>query len=91
MEETYKTIKALIEENRNEEAIERLEEILAKDDKQDMAYYLKGNIYRKKQDWANAVNNYTKAMELNPESPATQAKQMCIEVLNFYNTDMFNH
>ncbi len=91
MEETYKIIKSLIEDNKNEEAIERLEDIIAKDDKQEMAYYLLGNIYRKKQDWANAVNSYVKAIDINPESPAVQSKEMCIDVLKFYNTDMYNH
>lgn len=91
MEEAYKIIKSLIEDNKNEEAIERLEAIIAKDDKQEMAYYLLGNIYRKKQDWANAVNSYVKAIDINPESPAVQSKEMCIDVLKFYNTDMYNH
>ncbi|MFA7082292.1 MAG: tetratricopeptide repeat protein [Bacteroidales bacterium] len=91
MEETYKIIKSLIEENKNEEAIERLEDIIEKDDRQEMAYYLLGNIYRKKQDWANAVNSYVKAIDINPESPAVQSKEMCIDVLKFYNTDMYNH
>ncbi len=91
MEEAYKIIKSLIEDNKNEEAIGRLEAIIAKDDKQEMAYYLLGNIYRKKQDWANAVNSYVKAIAINPESPAVQSKEMCIDVLKFYNTDMYNH
>ncbi|HHT03577.1 MAG TPA: tetratricopeptide repeat protein [Bacteroidales bacterium] len=91
MEEEYKIIKALIEENKNEEAIEKLDDIISKDDKQEMAYYLKGNIHRKKQDWANAINNYVKAIDLNPDSPAVQAKNMCIEVLDFFNTDLYNH
>ena len=80
-----------MEDNKNEEAIGRLEAIIAKDDKQEMAYYLLGNIYRKKQDWANAVNSYVKAIAINPESPAVQSKEMCIDVLKFYNTDMYNH
>ena len=91
MEEAYKIIKSLIEDNKNEEANGRLEAIIAKDDKQEMAYYLLGNIYRKKQDWANAVNSYVKAIDINPESPAVQSKEMCIDVLKFYNTDMYNH
>ena len=91
MEEAYKIIKSLIEDNKNEEAIGRLEAIIAKDDKQEKAYYLLGNIYRKKQDWANAVNSYVKAIDINPESPAVQSKEMCIDVLKFYNTDMYNH
>lgn len=91
MEERYRLIKDLIEENKNEEAIKELEDIIAKDNSQEMAYYLMGNIFRKKQDWANAINNYTKAIDINPNSPAVQAKKMSIEVLNFFNTDMYNH
>ena len=37
-----------------------------------------------------ALNNYQKAIDLNPESPAADARQMVIDILNFFNKDMYN-
>lgn len=91
MEKRYNEIKSLIAEEKVEEAMQKVDEIITEDDKQEMAYYLKGNIYRKKQDWQNAINSYSQAIELNSSSPANDARNMCIEILNFFNTDMYNH
>lgn len=91
MEERYNQIRTLISEENLEQAMKEIDEIIAQDTNQDTAYYLKGNIFRKKQDWQNAINNYTQALEINPSSPAGHAKDMCIEILNFFNTDMYNH
>ena len=55
-----------------------------------MAYYLKGNACRKLGDWQGALNNYQEAININPESPAKDARAMMIDILNFYNKDMFN-
>ena len=37
-----------------------------------------------------ALDNYQYAIELNPDSPAVQARKMAIDILNFYHKDMFN-
>lgn len=55
-----------------------------------MLYYLRGNAYRKKGDWKQALDNYQYAIDLNPDSPAVQARTMAIDILNFYHKDMFN-
>lgn len=91
LEAIYEEIKALIKEEKLEEAMQKIDEIIAQDTNQEMAYYLKGNIYRKRQDWQNAINNYSFAIEINPSSVAVGAKEMCVEILNFFNTDMYNH
>ena len=56
----------------------------------DEAYYLMGNAYRKLGNWQKALNNYQSAIELNPDSPALQARKMVMDILNFYNKDMYN-
>lgn len=56
----------------------------------DEIYYLRGNAYRKLGNWQMALNNYLEAIERNPDSPALQAKEMMMDILNFYNKDMFN-
>ncbi len=56
----------------------------------DEAYYLLGNAYRKTGDWQQALNNYLEAIERNPDSPAAAARDMLMDILNFYNKDMYN-
>lgn len=54
------------------------------------AYYLRGNAYRKLSNWQAALNDYQRAIDLDPTSPAQQARRMVIDILNFYNKDMYN-
>lgn len=84
-------IKQLIAEGKTEEAIRLLDRQLAATPAADEAYFLKGNAYLKQGDVRQALNNYLRAMELNPESPAREAYRMQIDILNFYNKDMYNH
>lgn len=84
-------IKQLIYTGRVEEAIEQLDRYLETHETSDEAWYLRGNAYRKLGDSRQALNNYLRAMELNPDSPAVQAHNMLIDILNFYNKDMYNH
>lgn len=91
IEERYNEVRALMSEEKINEAMIKIDEIISENPNQEIAYYLKGNIYRKQQDWQKAINNYSQAIELNPSSPANEARTMCIEILNFFNTDMYNH
>ncbi|MDR0349127.1 MAG: tetratricopeptide repeat protein [Tannerella sp.] len=84
------TIKQLIYDGKTDEAIRLLDEIITGDPALDEAFYLRGNAFRKAGDWRQALNNYLVAMELNPDSPAHQAYQMIIDILDFYNKDLFN-
>ena len=74
-------------------AIKQLDQLLQDDSVEkdkDMLYYLRGNAYRKKGDWKQALDNYQFAIDINPESPAVQARKMVIDILIFYHKDMFN-
>jgi tetratricopeptide (TPR) repeat protein len=86
-------IKELINDGKTEVAIGLLNEIV-RDDKatiaRDDAYYLLGNAYRKQSDWQNALNNYQKAIDINPDSPAAQARKMLMDILEFFYKDMYN-
>jgi tetratricopeptide (TPR) repeat protein len=53
-------------------------------------WYRKGNLYRKQQDWQHAIDCYLEAIELDPESPAKNAKEMLDNILNFYCKDCYN-
>ena len=73
-------------------AIEALDTLLTQSDfaGKDEVYYLRGNAYRKQGNWQQALNNYQSAIEINPESPALQARKMVMDILEFYHKDMYN-
>ncbi|MCD7932895.1 MAG: tetratricopeptide repeat protein [Tannerellaceae bacterium] len=84
-------VRKLIRENNLEEASRILNAAIEKDPRCAEYYYLLGNVYRKQSDFRRSLNNYLKAIELDPESPAQEAYKMTMDILNFYNKDMFNH
>lgn len=53
-------------------------------------YYQLGNKYRREGNWQEAINNYIAAIELDPNSPAVEAKRMLDDILGYYNKDMYN-
>ena len=84
MNEQLNHIRQLINEGHVDTAISRLNDWLQTASSPTAeAYYLLGNAYRKKGDWQGALNNYQ-------ESPAADARKMVMDILNFYNKDMFN-
>lgn len=89
--EQLNTIKELINQGNVEQAIQQLDKMLQTDfpDKHE-AYYLLGNAYRKQGDWRQALNNYRYSIDLKPESPSRQAHRMAMDILNFFNKDMYN-
>lgn len=91
MTEQLQEIKTLIEQGDTESAIDALTNFIRNDAHvNDEPYYLLGNAYRKKGDWQQALNNYLEAIDRNPESPARAARDMIMDILNFYNKDMYN-
>jgi len=89
--EDFEQIKQLLMEGETDKAISLLTDFAGENPTSDEAFFLLGNAYRKKENWEFALNNYRKAMDLNPDSPAKYAYKMVIDILNFYNKDMFNH
>ncbi len=53
-------------------------------------YYEQGNNYRRQGLWHEAINSYINAAELDPDSPAVEAKRMLDDILNYYNKDIYN-
>ena len=90
MKENLVKIKSLISDGHLETAIKLLTQYIETEQTDDEAYYLLGNAYRKQGNWQMALNNYLEAIERNPGSPAVQAHQMMMDILNFYNKDMYN-
>jgi tetratricopeptide (TPR) repeat protein len=52
--------------------------------------YEQGNAYRKQSQWHEAINCYIQAIELDPDSPAVEAKRMLDDIMAFYCKDMYN-
>jgi tetratricopeptide (TPR) repeat protein len=53
-------------------------------------YYEQGNAFRKQGLWSEAINCYIQAAELDPDSPAVEAKRMLDDILSFYHKDAYN-
>ena len=83
-------IRQWIQAGKTDEAIQLLNEHLAAQPSDDQAWYLRGKAYYKKGEIRLALNDYLEAIARNPESPAQQAYNMAIRILNFYNKDMYN-
>lgn len=84
-------IKELIKKDELDEAIEKLKQyIVLHPECNDEPYYLLGNAYRKTGNWQQALNHYMEAISRNPDSPAVTAKKMLMDILEFYNKDMYN-
>ena len=84
------TAKEMLESGRVEEAIVRLEQMKADSPASDAVCYELGNAYWKKQDWKHCLDNYAEAIRLNPESPAVEMRKMVMDIIGFYNKEMFN-
>ena len=83
-------IKELLNNNEINKAIEALQQIINSDSKCDEALFLLGNAYCKKNAWQQAMNAYCQAIEINPESPALMAYNHLQDIMNFFNTDLYN-
>lgn len=83
-------IRQWIQAGKTDEAIQLLNEHLAAQPSDDQAWYLRGKAYYKKGEIRLALNDYLEAIARNPESPAQQAYNMAMRILNFYNKDMYN-
>lgn len=53
-------------------------------------WYQKGNEARKQSQWHEAINCYIQAIDLDPESPAVEAKRMLEDIMAYYHKDMYN-
>ncbi|MCQ2218815.1 MAG: tetratricopeptide repeat protein [Paludibacteraceae bacterium] len=79
-----------LQEGKLQEVLSQLEEYVALHKDSAEAYFLLGNAYRKMENWEMALNNYQVSMDLDPEGPAEMAYNATIEVLEFFNKDMYN-
>ncbi len=83
-------VRSLTEQEDYNKAMELVDNFLQTHKDDDMAWYLKGNIYKKQEQWQDAINSYTTAIGINPKNPATTMRRICIDILNFYDKTMYN-
>ena len=83
-------IKQWIDEGRTDDAIELLDAYLTTHPDSDEALYLRGRAHRKAGRTREALNDYLASAALNPDGPAVRAYRMEIEILDFYNHDLYN-
>lgn len=89
--EQLEQIRERLWRNEVDEVIKELDALLVSDFPQkDLAYYLRGNAWCKQADWQRALNDYQRAADLNPDSPAVNARRALLDILEFYNKDMYN-
>lgn len=91
--ESVNLAKEHLDKGKVDKAIELLNELIESSTppcNADELYYLRGNAYRKLGNWQQALNNYLEAINLNPQSPAVHAREMIMNILEFYNKDMYN-
>lgn len=84
------SIKDKLSRNEIDEAIATLDEYIAQNDKCEEAYILRGNAYRKLGNWKKAIENYCYAKEINPDGAGATAYENAMQILEFYNTDLYN-
>ena len=87
---TLHDIKQILNNNDIEGAIRALDDYIKLNPASDEAYYMRGNAYRRMNDWKNAINSYCEATAINPDSPASEANKSIQDILRFYTTDLYN-
>jgi len=90
MGRTLKDIEQILREEGVAKAHEELGKFLEKEPENAQAWYLLGGIYRREQQWGEAINALNKAKFLDPAGPAAHAIEHIYEILRFQNTDLMN-
>ena len=76
-----------------ESQIKRLDALIAAggDDKTMAShYYERGLLHWRLGKRGDAMSDYNRAVDLDPTSPAVQALSMAQDIMDYYNTDLYN-
>lgn len=83
-------IETLVGEGKFDKAIALLDSMIAASPLNDSLYFQRGKILWKKGDIPAAMNDYSKAAHINPQSPAAIALEHANDVQQFFNPDILN-
>ncbi|MBR1387187.1 MAG: hypothetical protein IJ553_02110 [Alloprevotella sp.] len=90
MDENLTDIAQLIESGATTEAIDRLNGLFAGHPCPAQLHYLKGKALMKQSAWGEAISQFRQARMLEPDGPAAEAENMLLDIMDFYNKDMYN-
>jgi tetratricopeptide (TPR) repeat protein len=87
--EKLKKITELLQAEKADEAQALFQEISPEET---VDYWLtKGKLEQKFQHWGNAINAFSKVLEIEPENSEAQSQLHLVQnILNFWNPEMFN-
>ena len=94
-EDTIQQIKDMLARSESRDVIAHCDYLIENNKDEDkkvigQLYYLRGNAYRQLGDWGKAMGSYLEAAERDPDGPAKQAYAHALEILDFYNHDLYN-
>ena len=95
-EEILQHIKNMLVGSESRDVIAHCDHLIHENDSEDnkqfvaQLFYLRGNAYRQLGDWGKAMSSYLESTERDPQSPAKQAYAHALEILDFYNHDLYN-
>lgn len=95
MEKTIQEVKDMLARSESRDVIAHCDYLLENNKEADkkllaQLYYIRGNAYRQLGDWGKAMSSYLEASERDPQGPAKQAYAHALEILDFYNHDLYN-
>ncbi|HKI88346.1 MAG TPA: hypothetical protein VKA38_04905 [Draconibacterium sp.] len=87
--ENLKKVIEFLKEDKTSEAVALFRNILPSET---VEYWLvKGKLEQKFQHWSNAINAFTRVLEINPKNQEAQNQLHIVQnILNFWNPEMFN-
>lgn len=83
-------IRSLIEKNDLKDAIAELNQIISEDAGNSDAYFERGKLYWRLGLRREAINDYNRASAIDSSSPAAEALKQAMEIMSFYNRDLYN-
>ena len=88
--ETKDNLHVILNNGEIDKARQVLMSLIREDADDDELHYMMGNVWAKTNDWQKALESYNQALELNPESPASEAKEMIMDILVFFDKERYN-
>lgn len=95
MEKTIQEVKDMLARSESRDVIAHCDYLIENNKEADkklvaQLFYIRGNAYRQLGDWGKAMSSYLEASDRDPESPAKLAYAHTLEILDFYNHDLYN-
>lgn len=82
-------VERLLSENNPDEALKVLDKAVEVNNEA-VLFYERGRLLWKLGRKTDAMSDYSKAVSIDPKSPAAVALQMACDVMDFYNHDLYN-